>query len=255
MSRIRVLTVVGMSFILMACAGAQQQQKNDLKIAESNWKLGVGYYQQGKIEAALEKLQKALKAQPDYPPAHSSIALVYQRLGNNEKAREHYETALEFEPTNGNIHNNFATLLCQTGNPLQAEKHFLKAMNSRGYRTQAQALENLGSCMMQVPDFDKAEKYLRQALKLNPKLSGALLQMVRISLEKKSYMSGRAYLQRFHEIASINPQSLLLGIKVEKKLGDKKAASDYESQLRRNFPDSEETNKLLEEEFGKRENR
>ena len=111
MSRIRVLTVVGMSFVLLACAGAQQQEKNDLKIAESNWKLGVGYYQQGKVEAALEKLQKALKARPDYSPAHSSIALVYQRLGKNDKAREHYETALELEPSNGNIHNNFATFI------------------------------------------------------------------------------------------------------------------------------------------------
>jgi type IV pilus assembly protein PilF len=255
MSLIRVLTIVGMSIMLLACAGAQQQQKNDLKIAESNWKLGVGYYQQGKIEAALEKLQKALNAQPDYSPAHSSIALVYQRLGDNKKAREHYETALQLEPANGNIHNNFATLLCQTGEPLEAEKHFLQAINSRGYHTQARALENLGSCLMQIPDFDKAEKYLREALSLNPKLPGALLQMVRISLEKKNFMSGRAYLQRFHEVASKNPQSLLLGIKVEQKLGDKKAASDYESQLRRNFPDSEETNKLLEDEFGKRENR
>ena len=253
MSRTRALIVVGISFLLLACAGAQQQQKQNHKIAESNVRLGVGYFRQGKVEAALEKIKKALKAEPDYPEAHSSIALVYQQLDENEKAREHYETALDLLPSSGVIHNNYATLLCKIGEPLKAETHFLQAINSRGYRTPAQALENLGICIMQVPDFDKAEKYLRQALQMNPKLPGALLQMVRIGLEKKRYMSGRAYLQRYQEVAKMSPGSLSLGIQVEKKLGDKKTVMDYESQLRRNFPDSNETKKMLEDEFGKRE--
>ncbi len=252
MSRIRGLMVIGISFLLIACAGTQQQ-KNNHKIAESNVQLGVGYLQQGKIDAALEKIKKALKAEPDYPEAHSSIALVYQQLNEDEKAREHYETALELQPANGAIHNNYANLLCKIGKPLEAEPHYLQALKSRGYRTPAQALENLGSCLMQIPDVDKAEKYLRQALQINPKLPGALLQMVRVGLERKRYMSGRAYLQRYQEVAKMSPQSLVLGIQVETMLGDKKTAMDYESQLRRTFPDSDETAKLMEDEFGKRE--
>ncbi len=251
MSQARVLTIVSLSFLLLACAGTQQQEDNH-KIAESNWRLGVGYFRQGKVEASLEKFKKALKAVPDYPEAHSSIAVVYQELGEDEKAREHYETALELRPENGDIHNNFANLLCKIGQPLEAERHYLQSLDSRGYRTPAQALENLGICIMQVPDYGKAEKYLRQALQLNPKLPGALLQMVRIGIEKKRYMSGRAYLQRYQEVAKMNPPSLMLGIQVEKKLGDKKAVMDYESQLRRNFPDSNETKKLLESKYGKK---
>jgi len=252
MSRIKTLMVVYICFFLLACAGTQQQDNNQ-KIAESNVRLGVGYFQQGKVEAALEKIKKALKAAPDYPDAHSSIALIYQQLDEDEKAREHYETALVLQPDNGLIHNNYATLLCKMGKPLDAEPHFLQAINSRGYRTPAQALENLGSCLMRVPDLDKAEKYLRQALQISPKLSGALLQMVRVGIGKKRYMSGRAYLQRYHEVVKVNPQSLMLGIEVENKLGDKKTVMDYKSQLRRDFPDSEETRKLQEEEFGKRD--
>jgi type IV pilus assembly protein PilF len=44
------------------------------------------------------------------------------------------------------------------------------------------------------------------------------------------------------------PQSLWLGIKVEQQLGDEAAARDYALQLRRKFPDSDETRKLLEAE-------
>ena len=252
MSRMRLFIIICTSFLLLACASAQQQ-KNTHKIAESNVRLGLGYLQQGKIDAALEKMKKALHVEPDYPEAHSSIALVYQQLDEDEKAEGHYKTALELQPESGVIHNNYATLLCKMGKPLKAEPHFLKAINDRRYPTPAQALENLGSCLMQASDLDKAEKYLRQSLQIDPKLPGALLQMVRVGLERKNYMSSRAYLQRYQGVARMNPQSLMLGIQVEKKLGDKKAASHYESQLRRNFPDSNETGKLLEDESVKKQ--
>jgi len=250
----RGIIIVSLSFLLLACASSQQQKTNH-KIAESNVRLGVGYFQQGKTEAALEKMKKALKAEPDYPDAHGSIALVYQRLGEDEKAKEHYEIALELQPNKGITHNNYATLLCKMGKPLLAEPHFLEAINDRRYRTPAQALGNLGSCLMLIPDVDKAEKYLRQALQLNPKLPGALLQMVHVALERKRYMSGRAYLQRYQEVAKMDPASLMLGIQVESNLGDKNTVIDYQTQLRRNFPDSNETRNLMKKEFGKKQNR
>jgi len=208
--------------------------------------LGVGYFKQGRVEAALEKLLKALQAAPDYPEAHSSIALVYQRLGETEKAADHYRQALELKPDDGSIHNNYAVFLCNTGKPLEAEKHFLQAINSRGYRTPAEALENLGVCALQIPDFEKAETYLRKALQINKRLPGALLQMARVSYEKGRFMSGRAYLQRYQEVATMGPKGLWIGIQVEKKLGDNDAVREYESQLRKSYPDSDETRKLLE---------
>lgn len=249
----RIAAVIGMSLFLLACVSAQQQ-KNTYRIAESNLQLGVGYFQQGKTEAALVKILKALEAFPDYPEAHSSIALVYQQLDEHEKSRKHYEIALELQPGNGVIYNNYGTLLCKIGKPLEAEPHFLQALKSRGYRTPAAALENLGVCFMQVPDFDKADKYLRQALKINPRLPGALLQMAHISFEKKRYMSSRAYLQRLREVAAMGPGGLWLGIKVEKKLGDEEAVQMYGTQLRRKFPDSNETQQLLQEIIGTKAN-
>lgn len=241
----RILIITALSVFLLACASAAKKDEA-YKIAQSNVQLGIGYLKQGRVEDALIKLQKAVDVAPAYPEAQSSIALVYQQLGEFEKSREHYEKALELQPDSGIIHNNFATLLCRSGKPLEAETHFLKAIKSRGYKTPAQALENLGACMMQVPDLEKAEKYLRQALQMNPKLPSALLQMARIGLEKKRYMSGRAYLQRYQEVAEMNPESLWVGIQVEKQLGDKKAVMDFENQLRRKFPDSNETRLLLE---------
>jgi type IV pilus assembly protein PilF len=246
---LKPLFIVVLCAILLACTSAQEreyEEKNKYRIADTNVRLGVGYLRQGRVEAALEKLLKALKAVPDYPEAHSSIALIYERLGETEKAGNHYRQALEIKPEDGPIHNNYAVYLCNTGKPLEAEKHFLQAIKSRGYRTLAQALENLGVCAMQIPDIEKAETYLRQALQMDKRLPGALLQMARVSYEKGRFMSGRAYLQRYQEVTAMGPEGLWLGIQVEKKLGDTNAVREYEARLFKKYPDSNETRKLLE---------
>lgn len=246
---LRSLFIIMLCVTLFACSSAQErkkQEKNKYRIADTDVRLGVGYLKQGRVEAALEKLLKALKAVPDYPEAHSSIALVYERLGETEKAGDHYRQALEIKPEDGSIHNNYAVFLCNTGKPLEAEKQFLQAISSRGYRTPAEALENLGVCTLQIPDLEKAETYLRKALQINKRLPGALLQMARVSYEKGRFMSGRAYLQRYQEVATMGPRGLWIGIQVEKKLGDKKTVREYESRLRKRYPDSDETRKLLE---------
>jgi type IV pilus assembly protein PilF len=217
------------------------------RVAETNVQLGLGYLKQGRVQGALEKLQKALDAEPDYAEAHSSIALVYEELQENDRAAKHFERALELNPDDGATHNNYAVFLCHIGKAKEAEPHFLAAIKSRGYPTPERAYENLGICAMET-DRAKAETYLRKALQMNPRLPGALLQMAQLSVDHGNYLSGRAYLQRYHEVQPPVPQSLWLGIKVEQQLGDEAAARDYALQLRRKFPDSDETRKLLEAE-------
>ena len=249
MSILRALLVVVLAFTLLACASVQEQEREDKKqfdIADTNLRLGLGYLQRGQLDAALEKLQKAVATMPDYAEAQSSLALVYVQLDNNEKAEIHYQRALELSPKDGSILNNYAVFLCGSGRPAEAEAYFLKAIQSRNYHTPAQALENLGVCAMQIPDMAKAESYLRKALQIDPKLPRALLQMARISLEKKNAMSGRAYLQRYQEVSPLGADGLWLGIQVERELGDTATAQDYENRLRRHFPDSKELQLLLE---------
>ncbi|HEC17850.1 MAG TPA: type IV pilus biogenesis/stability protein PilW [Gammaproteobacteria bacterium] len=251
----RILLLCLMAMVLWGCATTkelEQEEKTRFRIADTNLRLGLGYLQQGREEAALEKLKKAVDVMPDYAEAHSSIALAYERLGQRDKAGEHYRRAVELKPKDGAIQNNFAVFLCGQGEYQAAEEHFLKAINSRKYRTPAQAMENLGRCMMRAGDLKKAETYLRKALQINPRLPGALLLMAQISLEKKRLLSGRAYLQRYQEVARLGPDGLWLGMQVEKGLGDMAAVREYENQLRRNYPDSNEMRMLLEEEARQR---
>lgn len=246
----RTLFVVFLSLLLAACAGTNAQTKEDKnRFADTHVRLGVGYLQQGRLDDALERLLKALQVAPDYADAHSSIALVYDRLGNPQKAAHHFEKSLKLKPLDGATHNNFAVFLCQQGKMLEAEEHFLQAINSRNYQTPAQAWENLGVCALQIPDMEKAETYLRNALQIDPKLPVALLRMARISLEKNHYLSGRAYLQRYQAVSVMGPEGLWLGAQVERKLDDVDSAREYALQLRKRFPDANETRLMLEAGF------
>lgn len=250
---LRKLLIACVCTFLVACAGTSSERKeNQYRLADTNMRLGVGYLQQGRIDDALEKLQKALAAVPDFPEAHSSIALVYERMNNTEKAAYHYEQALSLKPEDGATHNNYAVFLCGQGEFAKAEEHFMRALTSRGYNTPAQAWENLGACSLQIPDLEKAETYFRKALQIDPKLPVALLNMARISLEKQRYLSVRAYLQRYEEVRPLGAEGLWLGIQVEDKLGDQEAVRRYATLLLKRYPDANETRQMLEAGYNQR---
>ncbi|MEO7558136.1 MAG: type IV pilus biogenesis/stability protein PilW [Gammaproteobacteria bacterium] len=217
-------------------------------LAETNVKLGVGYLQQGRSDLALTKLQRALELNPNLPGAHNAIAIVYDRLGELDKAEQHYLKAINLAPKDSNAHNNYGTFLCKRNELDKAEKQFLQALENPLYETPALAYENAGLCALRVPNTIKAEKYFRSALQIDPRLPGSLYQMGVISFDRGDNLSARAYLQRYTAVARHTPQSLWLGVRVERVLGDKNAVSSYALQLRSSFPDSGEARLLGESE-------
>ena len=50
--------------------------------------LGQQYMQQGKLEIALENLNKALSFDPGYVDAHTVIAVLYERIGDTPSRRD-----------------------------------------------------------------------------------------------------------------------------------------------------------------------
>jgi type IV pilus assembly protein PilF len=212
----------------------------DPKAAEINMRLGLNYMQRGDYAIALEKLEKALRQNPNLPSAHNTIALLYQRLGENEKAESHFLEAVQRAPKYSEAQNNFGVFLCQQGRYEEAEKYFLKAVENPLYNSKAMALENAGLCTKRIPELERAENYFRKALQLEPTLSKSLLQMASISYEQQSYLQARGYIQRYQQASQWTAQALLLAIKTENKLDDQDAVASYKLILRSRFPDSDE---------------
>jgi type IV pilus assembly protein PilF len=197
-------------------------------------------------EAALAKLQKAIKQDPDYVLAHTSIALLYEQLGEKELADEHYRKAYRLDRDDPVNLNNYGQFLCRNGDLEKAEKMFNRALEDPLYQYPEMVYTNAGICARQQPDIPKAEEYFRKALQKSPTYAPALNQMIRISFEKQNYLATRAYLQRAQQQAKLSPEFLWIGVQSETQLGNKNAAASYALTLKNLYPTSTQTEALLQ---------
>ena len=248
----RVIVALIVSFSVSGCGYSAPRSEPSAKerVARTNTELGLGYLQQGERKLAIEKLQRAIDADADYAPAQHSLALAYQEFGQMDLAEQHYRIAMKLLPLDGGIHNNYGAFLCGQGHFAEGEEQFRVALHDPTYATPATALENAGLCALRVPDLDKAENYLRQALKVDANLLGALLGMARVQFDRKQYLNARAYLQRYEVTAPLPAQGLFVAVQIEHQLGDHQAAQRYMTQLYTQFPDSSEAQQIKRLEAG-----
>jgi type IV pilus biogenesis/stability protein PilW len=215
-------------------------------VARTNLNLGLTYMKRGEYEKSLEKLNRALEADPDYIPTHNALGLLYQTLGKPDISEQYFKKALSIHADDPHTLNNYGLFLCNNKRYTEAEESFRKAAANPLYETPETAITNAGACAMDNGHADVAEGYFRQALDKNPKIPVALLQMGLITYNQGDYMSARAYLQRYLELARHTAASLWLGIQIEQQLGDKDTLSSYALLLKNNFPDSREAELLRE---------
>ncbi|MEN8168851.1 MAG: type IV pilus biogenesis/stability protein PilW [Pseudomonadota bacterium] len=247
MSRTLIALLTLSVIVLGGCSSEPVRDGVDTtKAAEANARLGLRYMQQGNYEVALQKFNKALSFDNRYAPAHHYLAELYRRLDQYEKADEHYRDALYYSEDDSSLSNNYGAFLCSRERYDDGEKQFLNVLKNPVYPRKDQVYENLGLCVERKPNAERAEEYLRSALRINPRLPKSLLAMARLSFSKGNYLSTRAYLQRYLDVARHTAETLWLGIRAERLLGDNNAVSSYALLLKANFPDAPETKLYLE---------
>ena len=235
------------ALVVTACATASGQSKKD--VAKANVQLGTEYLQQGRLDLALENLEKAVKADPGSATARAMIAMLYARLGRDGSADENHRLAAELvsadTPDYGMVHNNYGTYLCDHARWSDAEEHFLAAAKSRLYETPEAAYENAGLCMLKAGQVQAAEGHFRSALALKPDMARVLFHMAQIHYDTRSYLLARAFIQRREAATQIDAPGAWLGLQIEEALGDKEAVQRYALTLKGRFPDSDETKLLM----------
>ena len=236
--------------ILSACNTVTGTNKN-IKPSEStnevtlsNLELGIAYMKQGAYEKALEKLNRAKEADPQYSPTYNALGLLYEQFGQQNKAEEHFKKAIRINSADSSTLNNYGRFLCKQDRRDEAESVFQQAADNPLYETPEIAITNAGVCFYNNQNTAKAEEYFRKALQLNPRVPPALLLMAEISYNQGETLSARGYLQRFQQISRHTPKSLWLGIRLEQALKNDDAVSSYALLLKNQFPDSEEAAKL-----------
>jgi len=234
--------------LLGACSSNKskfaKQEKDDP--AEINTQLAIEYMREGMNEAAMEKFNKALKQNPNLQVAHTSVAILYERLGETALAKKHYRKAYSLNRKDSPTLNNYGRFLCREGQLKEADKMFTEAVRNPLYRYPEKVYTNAGICALKRPDPVLADTYFRKALQASPKYPPALREMAKSSFVKQNYLATRAYLQRLQEVSGLTPEYLWIGVQAESALGDKNAVSSYALALKNRFPESDETQALLE---------
>lgn len=213
--------------------------------ARTRTDLGQKYMQQGKLEVALENLNKALEYDPGYVDAHTVIAVLYETINEPAKAGEHYKRAVELKPKGGAEANNYGWYLCRQGRYDESQTYFDRALADPFYQTPTLALTNSGTCYAKAGKRDEADQRLRLALEQNPHDGETLIQLASLAYDKGDFLKARGFMQRFEALSpQPRPDALMLGRNIELRLGNGSAAGDYTRRLLQAFPDSEQARSL-----------
>lgn len=245
MKRLQQIVTLFLVVWLTACVQSPAKKPVDkTKQAEINTQLGVEYLRKGMYQSSIQKLEKAIKQDSRYAPAHDAIAVLYEKLGEPDKAETHYKRSLSLDRNNASTLNNYGQFLCRQKKLKKAETYFLKAAADPLYRYPEMIYTNAGICAASAQDQRKAEGYFRKALDVNKSYPPALKEMIRLSFSQDNYLGARAYIQRYEVQGPLTAELLWIAVQTEKQLGDRNALSKYKLLLKKKFPDSAQANQL-----------
>ena len=215
--------------------------------ARIHTELAANYFGIGNVAVALEEVQEALKADRNYGPAHNVAGLVYAQLKEDRRAEESFQRALAINPNDSDARHNYGEFLCQRKQEREAIRQFMLAVRNPLYPTPERSYVNAGVCARRVGDTAGATEFFQLALKVRPSQPQALYQMADLSYTGGDYGAAKGYLGRLAQAAplNVNAETLWLGVRVERRLGDRISEASYAQQLRQRFPDSREARALL----------
>lgn len=235
-------TILFASLFLGACAGNNKElgasgedSPGDLYV-----QIAAEYYRLGDTEAALKNAHKALEEDSDNASAHNVLATIYQKLEQKELAEKHFRAALQLAPQDSYALTAWGNYLCEEGRYAEAEAQYTKALTNPLFNAPWITETRAGACARKAGGHANAERYLRQALSANPRYPPALYEMAELEHARGKNKSARAYLDRLFKVRGYTPTSLLLGVRVERKLGARERSKNYEKLLRKRFPDAPE---------------
>lgn len=234
-----------LSVLLSGCitTGVPPRQEIDLdKALQTHVQLGLRYLQSGENrEAARHHFNKALELGKRNPQAHHGLALLYQVDGELDVAESHFRKALRYGDNFSMAHTNYGVFLYQQERYEESYEQFQIASEDLTYNRRSFALANLGRAAVKLGKVEEAEKAYTRALALNKNLAQALLELAELKFDAGAYAQAKHYLDRYSASNRQIPQSLWLGIRIEKIFGNRDKERSYALALKNLYPYSAET--------------
>ena len=214
--------------------------KTGAQAAKVNVQLAIEYMKLGKLAAARETIERAMKQDADSADVQLTAGLVYERLNEAARAERAYTAAARLGKADPNIQNNYAGYLCRNGKTSAGEKLFNEVARNPAYQTPEVALVNAGVCVESAGDALDAQRYFTKALAIRPNTPEAILQLGNLAMDSGDAGEALGYAQRYLAANPPTAEVLWLGFRAQRKLGDSSAAAVFARRVQTEFPNSEQ---------------
>jgi type IV pilus assembly protein PilF len=204
------------------------------------------YLRQGDINLAKEKLDRALKENPENPQVHSARAMLFDHMSEPAQADTEYKEALRLAPQDPDVSNNYAVYLCQTGRATEGVKRFEAVARNALYRTPWVAYSNAGVCLRTAKRNPEAVKAFKQALSVHPNFAEAAYQLGDLEFQDGNLTDARAQVDGYMNSFEETPDLLFLRVRIARAQNDRVAAALYSRKLRLDFPSSAQAKALAD---------
>ena len=209
--------------------------------------LAAAYLDAGNLATAQEEIELALASDRNNSDANYVYALLMLQLRRTAEADEYFRRALRSDPANAEAAHDYGVYLCRLGRASDSIRYFEIAAQNPLFERRELSLMRAGECMVNE-DPEAAERFLRAALEINPRLQAALIQMASLSFDSGKYLQARAYIERHLGVSGETADGLLLAYQIETRLGADTVAGEYREVLLREFGDSDEAMMLRSED-------
>ncbi|HEX5276830.1 MAG TPA: type IV pilus biogenesis/stability protein PilW [Fluviicoccus sp.] len=237
--------LIAVVLLLNACANREDVKpgSNPVESARSRVAIAAQYLQQGEMDKALRHLQRALEQDPKSWEAHSVMGVLMEQEGDDKRAEEHYRKSISLNAEYPQARNNYGVMLYRLKRYEESIRQLSLAAGNLGYDRRESAYENLGKAYLAVSDTTQARQAFEKALRLEPRLPDASLELAYMAFEEKDMPRANQNYQRHLKALggdTPSPRSLWLGTILARERGDREAAAATAAMLKKLYPDSRE---------------
>ncbi len=180
-------------FFLVSCAANLEIRKSR---GEDFRNLGEGYMGQGDYTTALRELLKAEKLYSKDSRLQNDLGITYMAKGKPDIAINHFKKAIKIKPDYTSAKNNLGTAYLAQKNWDKAITCFKEITEDLLYATPHFPLSNLGLAYYNKKEYNLAEKYYQDALKIEPEFVIALHGLGRTYIAMGKFKGAVATLEK-----------------------------------------------------------